>query len=96
MEQFCSLSLSSAERLSQFNVGLSNNSPDLVPPDPSNYQVWSYQESAAPLVLTLHGNETSPVGRYLIIQILRTESLCLCEVEVYIGMFFFSPYIYFD
>ena len=79
---------SSAERLHDFKVVVSDLSPDTNPPDPSDYTVCAEYTGPAPggdIMPTSINCPNRPWGRYLIIQIPGdNEILTLCEVEVFL------------
>ena len=73
-----------AERLHDFNVGLAHCSPWEVAPAPGNYDVIAHEAGALGAGVTAaYDTGTCPLsGRYVVIQILATEILTLCEVKV--------------
>ena len=79
----------SAERLSNFKVGLTNISPQQQAPT-----VGNYEECATVNELLGAGQKKlvacSGKGRYLVIQLIPKNYLTLCEVEVFGGMWHFA------
>ena len=76
------------ERLRDFYIGVTNDSPVTVTPttNPTSYPVCFYYTGAFPSgtrdVIVCDDEMT---GRYVVIQLTTSESLALCEVEIYRG-----------
>ena len=75
----------SAERLTNFKIGLTNISPQQQAPAVGNYK------ECATVNERLGAGEKKSVacsgqGRYLVIQLIPKNYLTLCEVEVFGGM----------
>ena len=76
------------ERLHNFNVGLTNNSPAEIAPSLSNYNVCLHYGGTVPQgdTVSLQCEQSCRMGRYLVVQIQgAAETLTLCEVEVHKG-----------
>jgi hypothetical protein len=73
------------DRLTNFVVGLTKTSPNVRAPADGNYDV------CASVTDSLRSGETRTLscigtGRYLVVQLMGTNFLSLCEVEVYSGI----------
>ena len=82
----CCFTFSTATRLSNFQIGTTNTSPQARAPAIGNYQACAHVGGA------LAAGETRSItcngkGRYVIVQLKGRNYLTLCEVEVYGGMY---------
>ena len=82
----CCFTFSTATRLSNFQIGATNTSPQARAPAIGNYQACAHVGGA------LAAGETRSItcngkGRYVIVQLKGRNYLTLCEVEVYGGMY---------
>ena len=79
--------VSSAERLRNIHIGLSDISPLVEAPALTNFKMCAYYEGP----ITDGGaerfrcNNRGVTGRYVIIQVETNEPLQICEVKVYTG-----------
>lgn len=78
----------SAERLSDFIVGLANVSRDILKPVIGNYTVCGHGPTIANndtkgQIYNVTCNPDQPPARYVIIQLPKKSFLVFCEVEVY-------------
>ena len=69
-------------RLRDFRIGTTNKDPERVSPSPDNYDTCASQDGA------MRSSEykifdCTTRGRYVIIQLTKSEYLTLCEVEVF-------------
>ena len=76
----------SAQRLSNFSIGVTNNSPVEVTPAFTNYLLCEHYLGTVPSA----GNHTATcppnlVGRYVIVQLNYYEALHFCEAQVFAG-----------
>ena len=72
------------ERLNNFIIGLTNTVPTEQPPTIDRYNVcYQYNGKPPRITFTVSCNQTTPPGRYLVIQLPATEYLNIYEVEVY-------------
>ena len=75
-----------AERLHDFNIGLTQCDPWVIAPAPGNYDVLTHEVgpvAAGATVTYSYDVCPLPTGRYLVIQIIApSEYLTVCEVTV--------------
>ena len=74
----------SGVKLSMIHIGTTDESPDDVAPTVHNMKVCACQDSpmGSGETKAFHCGET---GRYLVVLLEKTESLVMCEVEVFEG-----------
>ena len=74
---------SAVTRLHDFDIGLTDVSPSVQTPSPSNYQICRHVEGVFPSSDTISCVDPFTTGRYLVIRIAGAgQILTLCEVQV--------------
>ena len=73
-----------AGRLINFDVAMTNLSPWLMTPSPSNWSLCAYYPGTFTGTLTLQCDVCMTPSRYLIVRLRGSNTLTLCEVQVYL------------